>query len=483
MAGVTNAGFVPKRFNEIITSLQGNAKPIFQDLVKPGEEVDTSDTSTIGRLIGLIAPDLDEVWQSLQQVYQAFDPNSATGVALDNIVQYMGVTRQIGRPTVLGASVWGLLGTSMSQGQVIRGATPDRFVSVTSLNFSTNDLIGFSINPNSIIVGQDCAFTFIVEEGVYTLTHTVLAGETVTDVLNDWLTQFIALSLPRYEGRIENEKFYFEIKEYYAFVSLPTLTNCIVVDVKKRLTFNSEENGDISAPIDTVTTILTPVFGWTSVSNEISAKKGSTEESDEELRERFRISKAVRANNMAEALYSQLLELEDVSYARVYENMTDAVDSKGLPPHSFMAIVKGGADTNIGEVVWRNKPLGIASEGNTSVVVRDSQNLERTVKFSRPTEVPIYVNVTVKKVGNTFPNDGGDQIRQAVVNFLNDGASFGEEIIYTRLFTPINSVPGHQVDVLQIGKTPLTMGTTNLVLNWDEFPIALPENIDVTVID
>ena len=55
MAGVTNAGFVPKRFNEIITSLQENAKPIFQDLVQPGEEVDVGDTSTIGRLIGLVA--------------------------------------------------------------------------------------------------------------------------------------------------------------------------------------------------------------------------------------------------------------------------------------------------------------------------------------------------------------------------------------------------------------------------------------------
>ena len=57
MAGVTNAGFVPKRFNEIITSLQENAKPIFQDLVQPGEEVDVGDTSTIGRLIGLVALD------------------------------------------------------------------------------------------------------------------------------------------------------------------------------------------------------------------------------------------------------------------------------------------------------------------------------------------------------------------------------------------------------------------------------------------
>lgn len=483
MAGVTNAGFVPKRFSEIITSLQENAKPIFQDLVKPGEEVDTSDTSTIGRLIGLIAPDLDEVWQSLQQVYQAFDPNSATGIALDNIVQYMGITRRLGRPTVLRASVWGLLGTVISQGQVIRGATPDRFVSTTALTFSAVDMIGFSVSPNSIIEGQECAFTFIVEEGVYTLTHTVGAGETATDVLNAWKTQFDALAFTRYLGYIESEKFYFVLKEYFAFVSLPNTVNSIVVDVKKRLTFNSEENGDIAAPIDTVTTILTPVFGWTSVSNEVSAEKGSTEESDEELRERFRISKAVRANNLAEALYAQLLELEDVSFVRVYENMTDVVDLKGLPPHSFMAIVRGGVDTDIGEVVWNNKPLGIGSEGNTSVTIRDSQNIERTVKFSRATEVPIYVNVTVKKVGNTFPNDGAEQIRQALINYINDGAVFGEEIIYTRMFTPINSVPGHQVNVLEIGKTSLTMGTTNIVLNWDEFPIGLAENINITVID
>lgn len=483
MAGVTNAGFVPKRFNEIITSLQENAKPIFQDLVKLGEEVDTSDTSTIGRLIGLIAPDLDEVWQSLQQVYQAFDPNSATGIALDNIVQYMGITRRIGRPTVLRASVWGLLGTTISQGQVIRGATPDRFVSTTALTFSAADMIGFSVSPNSIIEGQDCAFTFIVEEGVYTLTHTVLAGETVTDVLNAWKTQFDALALTRYSGYIESEKFYFVLKEYFAFVSLPNTVNSIVVDVKKRLTFNSEENGDIAAPIDTVTTILTPVFGWTSVSNEVSAEKGSTQETDEELRERFRISKAVRANNLAEALYSQLLELEDVSFVRVYENMTDAVDLKGLPPHSFMAIVRGGSNSDIGEIVWNNKPLGIASEGNTTVTIRDSQNIERNVKFSRATEVPIYVNVTVKKVGNTFPNDGAEQIRQALVNYINDGAVFGEEIIYTRMFTPINSVPGHQVNVLEIGKTSITMGTSNITLNWDEFPIGLAENINITVID
>ena len=481
MAGVTEAGFVPKRFNEIIASLQANAKPIFQDLVKPGEEVDTGDTSTLGRLIGLISLDLDEVWQALEQVYQAFDPNSATGVALDNIVQYMGITRQQGKPTVLRAAVWGLLGTLLPQGQVIRGSTPERFVSTATLTFSQTDMIGFSVFPNSVVEGQVCSFTFIVEEGVYTLTHTVLSGESASDVVDAWKTQYDTLLLSRYESWVENSKFYLQLKEYFSYITVPSLTNSVITDVKKRLTFDSEEDGDISAPLNTVTTILTPQFGWLSVTNEVTTERGSTAETDEELRERFRVSKAVRANNMAEALYSQLRELEDVSYARIYENMTDAEDLIGLPPHSYMAIVRGGTDTDIGEVVWNNKPLGIASEGNTSVVIRDSQNLERIVNFSRPTEVPIFVDVTVKKVGNTFPSDGVDRIRQAVVDFINNTATFGEDIIYTRMFTPINTVPGHQVDELKIGKTSITMGTTNIVINWDEFPIALPENITVTV--
>ena len=68
------------------------------------------------------------------------------------------------------------------------------------------------------------------------------------------------------------------------------------------------------------------------------------------LRERFRLSKAVRAANTSEAIYSQLLELEGVDHARIYENMTDAVDLKGLPPHSFMAVVLGGTTTDIGEL-------------------------------------------------------------------------------------------------------------------------------------
>lgn len=481
MAGVTLEGFQVKRLNEIIAGLKQNAKPIFQDLVKPGDEVDTSDASTIGRLIGLMSLQFDECWQAMQEVYNAFDPDVAAGVALDNIVEYLGVSRRLGRPTVVRASVWGQTGVTLAEGQTIRGDDGNRFVSTTPLTFSNNDLIGVAVRP-SPIEGLNSSFTFIVDEGIFTIEHTVLAGQSAQDVLNSWQTQFDSLELDRIDGYIEDDKFYVVPKEYYTYFTLPGTTNATLVEVKKRLTFNSIEEGDIPAPLHTLKTILTPVFGWLSVDNEVTAERGSAYETDEELRERFRVSKALRANNMSESLYAQLIELEDVVSLRIYENMTDIPDVLGLPAHSYMVVIRGGTDSSIGEAIWNNKPHGIATHGTTSVVVRDSQNLERTVKFSRAVEVPVYVKIEIERTDATFSNESIEEIREAVVNYINQQTAFGEPVIYTRLFTPANAATGYQINSLEIGKSVVTLGTSNLTLNYDEYPVGKPELVDITVV-
>lgn len=481
MAGVTTTGFVPKRLNEIIASLKENAKPIFQDLVPPGEEVDVSDTSTIGRLIGLIAPDMDELWQAAQEVYQAFDPNSATGVALDNICQYIGITRQQGRPTVLRTSVWGLTNTFLPQGQVVRDDENNRYISTTQLTFTVSDAIGFAISPTTVVDGQENSFTIITEDGIYSGSYTATTGDTVETVLNAWKLQFDAYSLARVEYEVKDGKFYVVLTDYFSYITIPSVINSAVIETKKRLTFNSQVEGDISVPLGTVKTILTPVYGWLSVDNEVSAEKGSVYETDEELRYRFSVSKAVRSTNTSESLYSQLLELNDVEAVRIYENTSNSVDSLGLPAHTFMAVVKGGTDTDIGEIIWNNKPMGITSHGSTSTTIRDSQNFERVVKFSRAQEVPVYVSVVVSKTDNNLPDNAQEQIRSAIVEYINSRNTFGEDVVYTRLFTPINSVPGHQVDSLFIGTTSSPTGTSNIVMSFDQYPIILPEFVEVTV--
>src|SRR5574338_661055 len=56
-------------------------------------EVDVSDNSALGRMIGVVSPAQADLWEAMQQVYNSFNPNVATGIALDNIVALSGITR------------------------------------------------------------------------------------------------------------------------------------------------------------------------------------------------------------------------------------------------------------------------------------------------------------------------------------------------------------------------------------------------------
>ena len=75
MSGVTDTGFVLKRLPEIYLDLRQEASSIFQDLLPPGDVVDTSPDSLLGRLIALVSPSDADLWEAAQQVYAAFDPN------------------------------------------------------------------------------------------------------------------------------------------------------------------------------------------------------------------------------------------------------------------------------------------------------------------------------------------------------------------------------------------------------------------------
>jgi hypothetical protein len=91
--GLSDTGFSLKRLEDILADSRALAATIFQDLLTPDDIVDTSDSSTLGRLINLVAPSEAELWEQSQLSYSAMDPNTATGIALDNIVQYQGLGR------------------------------------------------------------------------------------------------------------------------------------------------------------------------------------------------------------------------------------------------------------------------------------------------------------------------------------------------------------------------------------------------------
>ena len=239
--------------------------------------------------------------------------------------------------------------------------------------------------------------------------------------------------------------------------------------------------GPLGQAAHTINTIAVPVVGWDSVTNPLPATTGRYEETDEELRERFSNSKFVQAANIIEALLDALRNVDGVTDVMVYENDSDTTDLLGIPAHSFMPIVLGGLNTTVAETIWQNKPTGIKSFGNTSVTVLDSQNLQHVIQFKRPAAIPIYISISVTDTGG-MPGDVAAQIKQAVKEYGDATYFIGDDVVYSRFYTPVNSIQGFAVNSLYIGTSPSPTGTTNLTIDFDEVATFDLDKIVVTVV-
>ncbi len=228
--------------------------------------------------------------------------------------------------------------------------------------------------------------------------------------------------------------------------------------------------GPVPALAGTITQIDSQITGWDTVTNPNDGVLGSYEETDVELRVRRNKSIALPSQSMVDSIFSEVSNVDGISSVAVLENETDFIDVNGLPAHSFQAIVVGGLDQDIADAIFLKKPLGIESFGTTTVSVNDLQTFPHNISFSRPISVPIFVIVNTVDLGN-LPVDADELIKQAIVDYANGiltlGRSFapGENVIFSELYTPVNSVDGHSVTSMFIDTSSSPATTADIPIN------------------
>lgn len=241
----------------------------------------------------------------------------------------------------------------------------------------------------------------------------------------------------------------------------------IPVDGQITVDAQASVKGLILAPSGTLTKIDTPIYGWQTVTNQMDAVPGSDEETDEQLRLRRRASTSTPAQSILDAMRGALLNIAAVLQAEVYENDEDTTDVvTGLPPHSIYCVVDGGANQDILDTIWLKKGSGVTLVGTTTGVVYDSKGNPHTMRFSRPTDVNVYVVVNLH-TRSGWPTDGVQRIKDALTAWAVAEQIIGEEVIHSRLFDPINSVPGHSIDSLYIGTAANPTGIANIAVPFD----------------
>lgn len=76
--------------------------------------------------------------------------------------------------------------------------------------------------------------------------------------------------------------------------------------------------------------------------------------------------------------------LPGVEFVHIVCNKTYITDKKtGLPPESFKVYVLGGKKKAIADIIWWNKPMGVRSQGNTQVRVKDDLGHKYVISFER----------------------------------------------------------------------------------------------------
>jgi uncharacterized phage protein gp47/JayE len=106
--------------------------------------------------------------------------------------------------------------------------------------------------------------------------------------------------------------------------------------------------------------------------------------------------------------------------------------------------------------------------------------------------VPVFIKINIKITDPVlYPANAPDLIKAALVEFWaqlaapNDegtkGFVVGENVIRSRLYTPINTIPGFSIVQLLIGTSAAGVVAQDITIAWDHVGTLAPENITITV--
>lgn len=242
------------------------------------------------------------------------------------------------------------------------------------------------------------------------------------------------------------------------------------------LEVQAESTGAVQAPAGTLTVIETPLSGVSSVTNALDATVGRETETDVQLRIRRKIALNRPGSATVEGIRNAILEVQDVIQASVIENDTGVVDSDGRPAHSVECVVSGGEDADVAEAIFSSKGAGIETYGTESESVVDDQGLTHTIKFSRPTEVPVYLRITITpntdaNEGPVYPDNGDASIETAVLEYAAAKSALGHDVVLSQFYTPINTVDGVFGILVEVSLNGSSWQTTNLTIAADELAV------------
>jgi hypothetical protein len=370
--GVTPQGFFPKPLSQIVQDF-ADAQTAPGTGIDPA--LDTSPAQPVGRLNGIYANALAEVWELALTAYDTFSREKSQGAALDNTGALTGTLRLAPKPSTVYCVVNAAPGTYAAGTLVASvGGGPDLpfgalQASVGQLFSNAQDITVPALPLNSrAATGLDNVLFASLEDGPIVCP-------------TGWLT---TIALP--------------VTGFTAITNAPNdaiLGKLLESDTAYKLRQEKELAADGACTVDALTAALLNVPG-------------------------------VKA--------ATILDNPSGAFADFHGAVTPPI-----PPHSFEVVVQLSASASLDAVartIWDNRPAGVQSFGNGTqppagqgtipVTVLDSQGNPQSVDFSVVTHTQVYLAYVVTFDRALSPLDKynvGFELAQTAAQ-LSQGLSF-----------------------------------------------------------
>lgn len=256
--------------------------------------------------------------------------------------------------------------------------------------------------------------------------------------------------------------------------------------------FIANEYGPIPVGVAALNKIVSAVLGWENITNAAVATLGQLIQSDQSLRGLRKVTLAGQGVGISEAIISELYKVPGVQSLKYRENPTGVsvvFDTVTLVKNSVYACVNGGTNLDIATALLEKKSSGSDWNGAVSVVVTEpSSGQPYTIKFDRPTAIPLKVRATVS-TNSTLVNPSV-VVPLAILDYVNGlqegelGFVVGNNVSPFELSGAVNrEYPGIYVQNMELSTDGgTTWITTPVTIHINQIATLIAANILVVVV-
>ena len=227
-------------------------------------------------------------------------------------------------------------------------------------------------------------------------------------------------------------------------------------------TMTAIDPGPLEVGVGELTQIVDVVPGWETIDNVAAGSLGLAAELDMDYRKKYFDQLFKNSLSVLDAILAEVRQVETVVEAFGAENDTASpvtIDGVSVAAHSIAIVVDGGTDEEIKDAIRLRKTGGTGTVGTTTVLDPPHQS----IKFYYVTKVEIEVDVNIT-INVDYPGNGTELLKQRIFDYVagtfdstmdssyfeTGGMTISEDLNEFRLYTPINSVPGHVVNSLSM---------------------------------